>query len=108
MAVVSGVGAALMCPCVSVWVPAFAGMTAGNGEARSQAHRLFQRPCRGHPLAHDVERGAMGGCRENGLEAPGDGDAAVEALQLRRDLALVVVHAEHAVEAVAEALDEDR
>src|SRR6185437_203104 len=44
----------------------------------------------------------------DGGEAPGDGDAAVEALELGRDLSLVVVHAEHAVEVVAEALDEDR
>ena len=48
----------------------------------------------------------MRGSREHGRQAARHGHAAVEALELGRDLALVVVHREHAVELVAEGLEE--
>ena len=44
--------------------------------------------------------------REHGLEASGHRHAAIEATELGRDLSLVVVHREHAVEFAAEGLEE--
>ena len=57
-------------------------------------------------LARDVIGGAVAaGDHRHGLAA-GDGDAAVEALELQCDLALVVVHGDHTVEVAVEGLDE--
>src|SRR5690242_13908267 len=74
------------------------GAAAARREARGESHRLLERAGAGAALADDVEGGAVRGCRKDGIEARRDGDPAVEALQLGRDLALVVVHGEHAVE----------
>src|SRR5215471_2771994 len=44
---------------------------------------------------------------EGNFQASGDGDATLEALELRRDLTLVMVHAEHPVIVTRERLEED-
>jgi hypothetical protein len=59
---------------------------AGDCEARAEPHRLLERAGGGLALADDVEGGAVGGRGEDGRQAAGDRDAAVEALELGRDL----------------------
>src|SRR5436190_15570683 len=65
-------------------------------KACRETHRLLQRTGTRPTLAHDVEGRAVCRCGEYGLQPAGYRHAAIEALQLGRDLALIVIHAEHA------------
>src|SRR5665213_4324101 len=88
--------------------------------ARSAVHRRLARrnprrkPDRGlisadvgDTLADNIEGGAMRGRGEHDVQTGGDGDALVEALELGRDLALVVIHRQHAVVVAGKRLDVD-
>src|SRR5438045_8944794 len=80
---------------------------ARGGEPRAETDGVFEGAGGSLALADDVEGGAVRGRRKNCLQAARHGDAAIEASQLRRDLALVVVHREDTVEFAAESLEED-
>src|SRR5947208_2359130 len=84
----------------------YGGALATRAEPRGQADGLLERARGGLALTDDVERGAVRGRGEHGAQTRGDRHATVEALQLGRDLALVVVHREHAVEVPGERLQE--
>src|SRR5262245_16364779 len=60
-----------------------------DSQSRSQAHRLLQGTGVRSALPHDVESRAVRGRREHGLETSSHRNAAVEALELGRDLALI-------------------
>src|SRR5690242_1547187 len=78
---------------------------ASDCETRRKSHGLLE--CTGGrpALAHDVERRAMRRRREHGRKSRCHRDAAIEALELRGDLALVVIHREHAVEVTCKRLE---
>jgi len=69
---------------------------------------LLQRPGRCTTFADDVERGAVRRRREHRPQSTGHGDAAIEALELRGDLSLVVIHRQYAVVVAAKGLEEHR
>src|SRR5258707_9767547 len=79
----------------------------GKREARAQQHGLLERIGGRDAPAGDVESSAVRRSGEGNFQAGGDGDATLEALELGRDLALVVVHAEHSVILPGERLEED-
>ena len=83
------------------------GTTPACCEPRAQQNRLFERASGRDSFSDDIERGAMRRRREHGFQARGDRDPAIESLQLGRDLALVVIHGEHAVEVAGEGLEEN-
>ena len=75
----------------------------------SRAHksdRLLQRAGGGAAFADDVERRAVRGGREHRPQSARHGDAAIEALELRGDLSLVVIHRQHAVVVAGKGLEE--
>src|SRR4051812_7735224 len=80
--------------------------SSAHREPRAQSDRLLERTGRRDAFSDDVERSAMRRRGEHRLEAAGDRDAAIEPLELGRDLSLVVIHREHAVELAAEGLEE--
>src|SRR5258706_15868065 len=82
-------------------------MTSRRGEARAEADRVLERARGRLPHSDDIERGAVGGRGEDGLQTAAHRHAAIEALQLGRDLSLVVVHREDAVELAVEGLEEN-
>src|SRR5262249_22459209 len=77
-------------------------------EPRAQPHRLLEGSGGGDALADNIESGAVRRRREGNFQAGGDRDAALEAPELRRDLTLVMVHAEHSVVLPGERLEEYR
>src|SRR5207249_4686121 len=86
--------------------PRSAPAAAARCEASAQADRLLERTGRRDTLGDDVESRPVRRRRERYLEACGERDATIEALELRRDLSLIVVHREHAVELASERLEE--
>ena len=80
-------------------------LTSATRSAQSRARQSCREPERvlepariGHPLADDVEGRAVRGRREDRLQPGCDGDAFVEAKELRRNLTLVVIHHHDPVE----------
>src|SRR6266508_2007792 len=67
------------------------------GKPRGEPHRLLQRAGIGAALAYDVESSPVRGRGEHGAQAARDRHPAVEALELGRNLSLIVIHGKHAV-----------
>src|SRR5712691_6145850 len=81
---------------------------ARGGEPRRNPQRVLERAGVGAALADDIEGGAVRGRREDGLQAGRHRHPLVEAEQLGRDLALVVIHHHDAVVFTLQGLQEDR
>ena len=71
-----------------------------------KSNSLLQCAGRRDALADDVERRAVRRRREHRPQSAGHGDAAIETLQLRGDLSLVVVHRQYAVVVAGKGLEE--
>src|SRR5689334_210326 len=80
---------------------------AREREPGGETHGVLERTGRRATLTDDVECGAVRRCREHRCQTARHGHAPVEALQLGRDLALVVIHDEDAVVLAGERLEKN-
>src|SRR5215204_5698940 len=84
-----------------------AGGEACRCELRGNAQRVFHRAGVSTALADDIEGGAVSRCGEHGFQPCGHGHAFIEPEQLRRDLALIVIHHDDAVILAAQCLEKN-